>query len=351
MKMPNNIIPSKAQLMASDRQVATVIDLNKCMGCQACVVACKNLWTEREDAHHMRWMSVATAPGPLYPRDFEKKGGGYDARGKAQTGILPTMVDSGDAFTFNHQEVLYEGNAQNKKLEPTSALGGKPEWGYNWEEDQGHGEWPNPYYFYMPRKCNHCTHPACVDACSRNAIYKRKKDGVVLIDQEQCEGHRHCVEACPYKMVFFNPTKQKSEKCIECFPRLDKQIASACNRQCPGRTRAFGYLDDENSLVHQLVEVHKVAIPLHPEYGTTPNVYYVPPMSPQAFDSANELTDEMRIPDSVLEGYFGKDVHRALAILVAEKGKKKNGEASELMDLLISRKWQDRYAEFINHPV
>jgi DMSO reductase family type II enzyme iron-sulfur subunit len=350
MKTLNNTIPSKQQLMASDRQLATVIDLNKCMGCQSCVVACKNLWTEREDAHHMRWMSVATAPGSLYPRDFEKKGGGYDQQGNIQAGELPSMVDSGDAFTFNHQEVLYEGNAQNKKLEPTSALGGAPEWGYNWEEDQGKGEWPNPYFFYMPRKCNHCSQPACVDACSRNAIYKRE-DGIVLIDQDKCEGHRHCVAACPYKMIFFNPVTQKSEKCIECFPRIDQNIASACNRQCPGRTRAFGFLDDTSSLVHRLVTEFKVAIPLHPEYGTSPNVYYVPPMSPQAFDDNNELTDEMRIPDSVLESYFGLDVHKALAILLAEREKKKQGQASELMDLLISRKWQDRFAEFTNHPV
>lgn len=350
MKISNNTIPSKQQLMNSDRQLATVIDLNKCMGCQSCVVACKNLWTEREDAHHMRWMSVATAPGPMYPRDFENKGGGYDKKGNAQTGELPSMVDSGDAFTFNHQEVLYKGKAQSEKLEPTSAQGGSPEWGYNWEEDQGAGAWPNPYFFYMPRKCNHCSHPACVDACSRNAIYKRE-DGIVLIDQDKCEGHRHCVAACPYKMVFFNPVTQKSEKCIECFPRIDQKIASACNRQCPGRTRAFGFLDDEKSLVYQLVERFKVAIPLHPEYGTSPNVYYVPPMSPQAFDEDSELTSEMRIPDSVLEGYFGKAVHKSLAILVAEREKKKRGKKSELMDLLISRKWQDRFAEFTRHPV
>lgn len=350
MKILHNTVPSKQQLMASDRQLATVIDLNKCMGCQSCVVACKNLWTEREDAHHMRWMSVATAPGSLYPRDFEKKGGGYDQQGNAQAGELPSMVDSGDAFTFNHQEVLYGGNAQNKKLEPTSALGGAPEWGYNWEEDQGKGEWPNPYYFYLPRKCNHCSQPACVDACSRNAIYKRE-DGIVLIDQDKCEGHRHCVAACPYKMIFFNPVTQKSEKCIECFPRVDQKIASACNRQCPGRTRAFGFLDDRSSLVYQLVKKFKVAIPLHPEYGTSPNVFYVPPMSPQAFDANNELTGEMRIPDSVLENYFGLDVHKALATLLAEREKKKQGQASELMDLLISRKWQDRFAEFTNHPV
>jgi DMSO reductase family type II enzyme iron-sulfur subunit len=346
--MPVNI-PTKEQLRSSQRQVATVIDLNKCMSCQACVVACKNLWTERDGAHHMRWMSVVTAPGKLYPRGFENKGGGFDASGNPRAGMLPNLVDSGDNFQFNHQEVLYAENGQSKKLEPTSQFGGKPEYGYNWDEDQGKGEWPNPYFFYLPRKCNHCTKPACLDACSRNAIYKRE-DGVVLIDQDRCEGHRHCVAACPYKMVFYNPVKQKSEKCIECFPRLDQKIANACNRQCPGRTRAFGYLDDETTQVHKLVKKWKVAIPLHPEYGTQPNVYYVPPLSPIAFDGEGKLTGAERIPPEVLESYFGKDVHRVLDLIRSEREKRKQGKGSELMDLLISRNWFDRFAEFTNAP-
>ena len=342
---------TKAQLKSSKRQLATVIDLNKCMSCQSCVIACKNLWTQRDGTQHMRWMSVVTAPGSLYPRDFEKKGGGFAADGSARPGQLPTMVDSGDDFQFNHQEVLYGGNAQSKKLEPRSAAhGGKPEWGYNWEEDQAKGEWPNPYFFHLPRKCNHCTEPACVAACSRNAIYKRD-DGVVLINQDQCEGHRHCVEACPYKMVFFNPVSQKSEKCIECYPRLEDGIASACNRQCPGRTRAFGFLDDEDSQVHKLVRKWRAAIPLHPEYGTQPNVYYVPPISTLAFDDDGELAAQRRIPNDVLESYFGKDVHRVLALIGAEREKRQRGAPSELMDLLISRSWKARFAEFTGDPV
>jgi len=343
-------VPSKQQLMSSSKQVATVIDLNKCMACQACTVACKTLWTDREGAEHMRWMSVATAPGPGYPRNFEKSGGGYDAKGNPRAGIIPTIVDCGDDLQFNHQEVLYGGKGQSVHLQPKSKLGGDPEWTYNFEEDQGAGDWPNPYHFYLPKKCNHCSHPACVDACSRNAISKRD-DGIVLIDQEKCQGHRHCVEACPYKMVFFNPKKQKSEKCIECFPRIDQGIASGCNRQCPGRTRAFGHIQDEESLVHKLVNVWKVAIPLHPEFGTQPNVYYVPPMSALAYDDDNKLTDEMRLPNAVLESYFGKDVHRALAVIINEREKKKQGGESELMDLLISRKWHDRFAQFTNDPV
>ena len=138
---------NKAELAASKRQLAAVIDLGKCMGCQTCVMACKSLWTQRPGTEHMRWMSVATCPGRGYPRDFEQKCGGFDAQGKPRPGELTTLVDCGDAFRFNHEEVLFGGAGQSRRLEPRSAHGGAPEWGYNWDEDQGKGEWPNPYFF------------------------------------------------------------------------------------------------------------------------------------------------------------------------------------------------------------
>lgn len=342
---------SKKELRKADRQLATVIDLNKCLGCQTCTVACKNLWTKRPGTEHMRWANVTTYPGKGYPRDYEQKGGGYKDN-KPQAGKIPTMIDSGDNFQFNHNEVYYEGKGQNVRLRPVSKVTGKdPDWGYNWDEDQGGGKWPNAFFFYFARMCNHCTKPACLDACPTGAIFKREKDGIVLIDQDRCKGHRHCVEACPYKAVYFNPVSQTSEKCILCFPRIDKGIANACNRQCTGRVRAFGYLDDKDSQVHKLVKKWKVALPLHAEYGTGPNVFYVPPMGARAFGADGEITDASRMPIDVLEGLFGPDVQRVLAVLRTERENMKAGRGSELMDILISKKWSDRFGGFTNDPL
>jgi DMSO reductase family type II enzyme iron-sulfur subunit len=340
----------KQELKTSSRQLATVIDLNKCMGCQSCTVACKNLWTQRTGTEHMRWANVGTYPGRGYPRDWQSKGGGYDKKGKAKQGKLINLVEAGDNFQFNHEEVFNQQKGQSTHLKPTTSKGEKPEWGYNWDEDQTSGSWPNAYFFYLPRKCNQCSNAPCIDACSRNAISKRD-DGIVLIDNEKCTGHRHCVEACPYGMVYFNPVSGKSEKCIECFPRVDEGIAPACNRQCVGRTRAYGYLDDKDSQVYKLVNEWQVALPLHPEYGTEPNVYYVPPMSTFAYDDEGRLTDEMRIPVEILESYFGSAVRGVLKTLVKERQRKKDGKSSELMDILISRRWEDRFSEFTNEPV
>lgn len=344
-----SVVKSKVELKSSSRQLATVIDLNKCMGCQTCTVACKNIWTRREGTEHMRWASVSTTPGPGYPRDWQEKGGGYGETGEMIPGKLTSMIDCGDNLQFNNEEVFAENNGKQVRLIASTGSGQKPEWGYNWNEEQASGEWPNPYYFYLPKKCNHCSNAPCIDACSRNAIAKRE-DGIVLIDQAKCTGHRHCIEACPYKMIYFNPVSKKSEKCIDCFPRVDQKIAPACNRQCVGRTRAYGHLDDENSQVYKLVKKWKVALPLHPEYGTEPNVYYVPPWSAFAFDEMGRLTDTMRLPLEVLEGYFGPNVKATLDVLIAEREKRKRGEKSEIMELLISKKWSDRFAEFTAEP-
>ena len=47
----------------SKRQLAWVFDLNKCIGCQTCSVACKVLWTQEKGEEPMWWMTVNTKPG------------------------------------------------------------------------------------------------------------------------------------------------------------------------------------------------------------------------------------------------------------------------------------------------
>lgn len=96
----------------------------------------------------------------------------------------------------------------------------------------------------------------------------------------------------------------------------------------------------------------KVALPLHEEYGTQPNVYYVPPMSPPAVDSLGKVDpSKPRIPTAYLESLFGPRVKEVLAVLEAEKEKKARGEASELMDTLIVYKWpEDIFPDFVQDP-
>ena len=321
----------------SKRQLAMVMDLNKCIGCQTCTVACKTQWTNRNGREYMYWNNVETKPGDGYPKKWESMGGGFDAAGALREGTVPSKsADYGTPWDYNLDEAA--SGAEVVAL-------GKPKTGPNWDEDQGAGDFPNSHFFYLPRICNHCSNPGCLAACPRGAIFKRDQDGVVLVDQERCEGLRYCVAACPYKKIYFNPKLFKSEKCIFCFPRIEKGLPPACAQQCVGRIRWVGYLDDEEGQVAKLVNRWKVALPLHAEYGTQHNVYYVPPLpGPPKFDAAGKpIPGSERIPVAYLESLFGPEVKRVLAALEAEMKKRKQGLASELLDTLIAFKHSDMF--------
>lgn len=162
----------------------------------------------------------------------------------------------------------------------------------------------------------------------------------VRLTLDKCQGIRACNVACPYKKIYYNYVTKKSQKCIFCFPRLEQGYPPACARQCPGRLRFVGFLEDEDGPIHKLVYQWKVALPLHPEYGTEPNVYYVPPILPPTFDEEGDISDEPRVPIEYLRSLFGEAVDAALITLHNEMERKKQGKPSELMDLLIAKDWK-----------
>lgn len=319
------------------RQLCMVMDLNKCIGCHTCSSACKMMWTNRNGREHMYWNNVETRPGSGYPNNFEAMGGGFDADGNLRIGQEPSLEDYGIPWEYNYEDSLMIGT------DPWMRPNVKPTWGPNWDEDEGEGDYPNSYYFYLPRVCNHCANPACLAACSRNAIYKRQEDGIVLVDQERCRGYRYCVTACPYKKVYFNEKISKSEKCIFCYPRIEKGLPMACARQCVGRIRWVGYRDDADGPIHLLVDKYKVALPLHPEWGTQPNVFYVPPTSPPKYSPDGTPESTSRIPLEYLEELFGSEVTTVFDTIAVEREKKARGEESELMDTLIGYRHSEMF--------
>ena len=335
----------------NERQLGFVIDLNKCMGCQTCTVACKVLWTDAKGMDHMWWMKVNTMPGHGYPKDWDKMGGGYDGEGKVVLGKKPTIEEYGGVMQFNYEQVFYGGKGPQVHLAPRQ----KPSWGPNWDEDLGAGEYPNGYYFYLPRFCDHCWKPACADACPFQAIQKRAQDGVVIIDETKCAqcGDPACMAGCPYKEVFFNDFVHAGQKCNSCLPRIAEGVAPACVRQCPGRCIWVDFLDDEEGAVYKLAQKWEVALPLHPEFNTGPHVYYVPPLARVRLDE-NGDADESKpnIPIEYLRSLFGPGVDRALDIMKQEMAKRRTEpkELSELMDLLIARHWKELLGPFPKDP-
>ena len=127
--------------------------------------------------------------------------------------------------------------------------------------------------FFVPKLCNQCAKPACVQVCPVGATYQTL-DGVVLVDRKWCIGCGYCIMACPYGMRFFHPVYKVAEKCTFCYHRIKKGMNTACVQACPFGARQIGNLKDPNDPVTKVIMNERVAV-LKDEYGTKPQVYYI----------------------------------------------------------------------------
>jgi tetrathionate reductase subunit B len=127
--------------------------------------------------------------------------------------------------------------------------------------------------FFVPKLCNQCQKPACVQVCPVGATYQTL-DGVVLIDRKWCIGCGYCIMACPYGMRFFHPVHKVAEKCTFCYHRIKKGMKTACVQACPFGARQIGNMKDPNDPVTKVIMNERVAV-LKDEYGTKPQVYYI----------------------------------------------------------------------------
>ncbi len=268
-------------------QVSMVFHLDKCIGCHACSVACKNIWTDRRGTEYMWWNNVETKPGTGYPtlyEDQEKYLGGWE-REKDRPSLklhgrfgglkniffnpyLPTLDDYYEPWTYRYGDLFDSPQGDDQPVaRPISMVTGKHidiEAGPNWDDDLSGSpiyavhdpnlkaigyeqrkelfQLERMVFFYLPRICNHCLNPACLAACPAGAIYKRGEDGIVLVSQEKCRAWRMCVSGCPYKKTYYNWAAGKAEKCILCYPRQESGDAPACFHACVGRIRYLGLI-------------------------------------------------------------------------------------------------------------
>ncbi len=126
--------------------------------------------------------------------------------------------------------------------------------------------------FFVPKICNQCEKPPCVQVCPVGATY-RTEDGVVLVDPKWCIGCRYCIQACPYGMRFIRPETKTAEKCTFCYHRIVKGLLPACVEVCPTQARVFGDLKSKASPIIQFMRFNKTFV-LKPGLNTEPKVYY-----------------------------------------------------------------------------
>jgi tetrathionate reductase subunit B len=126
--------------------------------------------------------------------------------------------------------------------------------------------------FFVPKLCNHCAHPPCVQVCPVGATFATE-DGVVLIDAKRCIGCRYCIQACPYGARYLDPRTKTADKCTFCYHRVRRGLLPACVEVCPTQARIFGDLRSKASRLVRFARMNKIHV-LKPALNTEPKVYY-----------------------------------------------------------------------------
>lgn len=207
-----------------------LVDTLKCVGCGLCVKACK---LENEIPYNANvtrtWVEryVLTKDGRVYA----------DTPKGARDGFITEKIELG------------QGEYRDIKKE---------------EIDKA---------FFVPKLCNQCQNPPCVQVCPVGATYQTP-DGVVLVDRKWCIGCGYCIMACPYGVRFFHPVYGVAEKCNFCYHRITKGMKTACVDACPFGARKIGNMKDPNDPVAKIIANERVGV-LKEEYGTKPQVYYI----------------------------------------------------------------------------
>lgn len=116
--------------------------------------------------------------------------------------------------------------------------------GGNWKKQRYGTYSQNVFAYYTSISCNHCANPACVKACPTGAMHKRKKDGIVVVNQDKCIGCKSCSFACPYDAPQYNAKTGKMNKCNMCVERLEVGKNPICVDACPNRALFQGNLQE-----------------------------------------------------------------------------------------------------------
>lgn len=206
-----------------------VIDVGKCIGCNSCVITCKQ--------------ENFAPPGVFFNRILVGETGKFP---KVRKEMYPVMC--------NHCE-----EAACVKVCPSGATIKRQD-GIVIVDDT---------------KCIGCRY--CLIACpyQQRTFIKEIKEyypGQGLTDYE-IFGKGKYQEGVVVKCTFCVERVERGLK-KGLKPGIDREATPACVNICPARARYFGDLDDPESEVAKLI-VEKKASQLHPEFGTNPSVYYI----------------------------------------------------------------------------
>ncbi len=210
-------------------RLGMILDLQRCVGCGSCVIACK--------AEH------GTPPNILFARVMCDEVGKYP---KVTRVFFPTLC-------------FHCKNPPCMTVCPTKAIYKRPD----------------GIVLIDSEKCG--GHQSCVAACPYNAISPPTKKVPYYPEGPT-----------PYEVLKQKNWNEKvATKCTLCYHRVDQGFEPACVVICPCKARIFGDLDDPNSAPSMYLKTRGLkegvppvrpldkGFPILPEKETQPSVLYV----------------------------------------------------------------------------
>ena len=238
---------------STGKELATMLDLSKCIGCEACVEACQEI----NDKYK---------PEPVKP--------------------IPKMFP--DRVPI---EDWSDKKDETDRLTP-----------YNWlyvqeAEVKVNGE---DKTVYIPRRCMHCQNPPCVDLCPWGSA-RKLENGITNIDPDLCMGGAKCRKVCPWHIpqrqsgvgpyLKISPTyigNGVMYKCNRCYERLEEGKLPACIEICPEKVQTIGPRDEIAAKARaRAKEINGYIYGEHENGGT--NTIYV---SPVPFEELNKVIEK-----------------------------------------------------------
>lgn len=248
-------LPLPATVKGADpKELATLIDIRKCIGCEACVEACR-------DVNAPKFPEPRKPFPKMYPTDRVKVADWSDKRG------VTDRLTPYNWLTIQEATVTVDGEEQT---------------------------------YTIPRRCMHCQNPPCADLCPFGAA-RKLENGITRIDPHVCLGGSKCKVVCPWHIperqtgvgLYLNVLPNFAGngamfKCDRCYDRIQEGKLPACIEVCPENVQKIGPRDAIIQEAHAIAKEIDGFIYGETENGGTNTIY----VSPVPFEDLNKAIEK-----------------------------------------------------------